>query len=69
MVNYTGAYNRGIDGGAFVVVRETKVPATLLELGFITNSSERSKLVTSSYQNKLARAIADGIEEYFKYYY
>ena len=39
---------------------------TLLELGFINNTAERKKLVTSSYQNKLAKAIADGIEEYFE---
>ncbi|MGO5013622.1 N-acetylmuramoyl-L-alanine amidase [Niallia sp. Sow4_A1] len=39
---------------------------TLLELGFINNTAERKKLVTSSYQNKLAKAITDGIEEYFE---
>ena len=52
----------------FSVVRESAMPATLLELGFINNSSERQKLVTDSYQNKLAKAIADGIDEYFTIY-
>ncbi|WP_312098342.1 N-acetylmuramoyl-L-alanine amidase [Niallia sp.] len=66
MVSYTGAANRGIDGDTFAVLRETAVPATLLELGFINNPTERKKLVTSSYQNKTAKAIADGIEAYFK---
>ncbi|WP_052352972.1 N-acetylmuramoyl-L-alanine amidase [Neobacillus dielmonensis] len=68
MVEYTGAYNRGTDGQSFAVIREAAMPATLLELGFINNASERQKLATDSYQNKLAKAIADGIDEYFKVY-
>lgn len=66
MVSYTSANNRGIDGETLAVLRETAVPATLLELGFINNPTERQKLVTSSYQDKMAKAIADGIAEYFK---
>ncbi|WP_400243872.1 N-acetylmuramoyl-L-alanine amidase [Niallia sp. JL1B1071] len=66
MINATGANNRGIDGETLAVLRETAMPATLLEVGFINNTAERKKLVTSSYQNKTAKAIADGIETYFK---
>lgn len=66
MISATGANNRGIDGETLAVLRETAMPATLLEVGFINNSAERKKLVTSSYQNKTAKAIADGIEAYFK---
>jgi uncharacterized protein YjdB len=66
MISATDATNRGIDGETLAVLRETAVPATLLELGFINNTAERKKLVTSSYQNKLAKAITDGIEEYFE---
>ena len=68
MVDYTGANNRGTDGETFSVIRESAMPATLLEIGFINNPSERQKLVTDSYQNTLATAIADGIDEYFKIY-
>lgn len=68
LVVYTGAYDRGTYGETFSVVRETAVPASLFELGFINNSGERQKLVTDFYQNLLAKAIADGIEEYFKIY-
>ncbi|GIN58789.1 hypothetical protein J8TS2_31080 [Lederbergia ruris] len=62
----TGAVNRGVGGASFAVIREAKMPATLLELGYINNASERIKLVTNSYQNKLAKAIADGVDQYFK---
>jgi uncharacterized protein YjdB len=68
MISYTGANDRGTDGDTFAVIREAAMPATLLEMGFINNSSERQRLFTDSYQNQLAKAIADGIHEYFAIY-
>jgi N-acetylmuramoyl-L-alanine amidase len=68
MVVYTGAGDRGTDGDTFAVIREAAMPATLLEMGFINNSSEREKLVTDYYQNIIAQAIADGIDMYFAIY-
>ncbi|MGJ7911638.1 N-acetylmuramoyl-L-alanine amidase [Neobacillus sp. LXY-1] len=66
MASYTGAYNRGTAGNSFSVIRESAMPATLVEIGFINNDSERNKLITDYYQSTLARSIADGIVEYFK---
>ncbi|WP_170287523.1 N-acetylmuramoyl-L-alanine amidase [Aquibacillus halophilus] len=68
MLRNTGAYNRRLDGQAFAVLRETVVPATLIEMGYINNSSDRQKLITNSYQDKLAKSIADGIDDYFEIY-
>jgi N-acetylmuramoyl-L-alanine amidase len=68
MISYTGANDRGTDGDTFAVIREAAMPATLLEMGFINNSNERQKLFTDSYQNQIAKAIADGIHEYFAIY-
>ncbi|WP_284036352.1 N-acetylmuramoyl-L-alanine amidase [Neobacillus sp. 114] len=68
MIAYTGATNRGTDGADFSVVRESAMPATLLEIGFINNSSERQKLFTDSYQDILAKSIVDGIDQYFDMY-
>lgn len=65
MVAYTGEKDGGVIGKAFAVIRETQMPATLLELGYINNTHDRNKLVTDSYQNTLAKAIADGVENYF----
>ena len=42
-----------------------KVPVTIVEIGYMTNSEEDQKLVTSDYQNLLAKGIADGIDAYF----
>jgi len=42
------------------------MPAVLVETAFITNPNEEKKLKTSSYQEKIAKAIADGVEEFMK---
>lgn len=65
LVSYTGGQDNGIAGETFSVIRESAMPATLLELGYINNPSEREKLVSDSYQNTEAKAIADGIDAYF----
>jgi N-acetylmuramoyl-L-alanine amidase len=44
-----------------VVLRKTKAPAVLCELGFITNEDDCAKLVDASYQKKCAIAICKGI--------
>ncbi|MFD2612093.1 N-acetylmuramoyl-L-alanine amidase [Paenibacillus gansuensis] len=49
----------------FHVVRETKMPAVLLELGFLSNASDEAKMKSESYQQKCAEAIVQSIKEYF----
>lgn len=66
LVRRTKAFSRGVKKGNFYVIRETKVPAILIEGGFITNPQERALLKTFAYQEKLARGIADGIDTFFK---
>ena len=66
MVNSTGAVDRGAKKQDFHVIRETNMPAILTEIGFVTNPSERAKLVTDWYQNQLATGIFNGVENYFK---
>lgn len=68
MIAYTGANDRGTDGDTFAVIRESAIPATLIEMGFINNANELQKLIRDDYQNQLAKAIADGISEFFKNY-
>lgn len=48
----------------FFVLRHNKVPAVLVEVGFITNPEERALLQSPEYQRKLAEAIAEGISRY-----
>jgi len=62
----TSATSRGVKKGNFYVIRETSMPAVLVEGGFISNPEERILLKTRAYQEKVARGIADGIDQYFK---
>ncbi len=50
----------------FAVLRETNMPSALFESGFITNQEESKKLADPVYQDKLASAIANGVETYLK---
>ena len=47
--------------------RVTK-PGILIEAGFLSNSSDRNKLLSSDYQDKLAEVIIDGLNLYFVSY-
>lgn len=42
----------------------SKVPVTLVEIGFMTNPEEDELMSEAAYQQKLAKGIADGIEQY-----
>ena len=58
--------NRGVKRAPFVVLIGPKVPAVLVEIGFISNPTEGKKLTTKAYQRQLATSIAEGIEQYIK---
>ncbi|MGG7160991.1 SH3 domain-containing protein [Clostridium baratii] len=65
-IKQTGAVNRGVKNANFAVLRESTMPSSLFEAGFISNKAEASKLGSDAYQDKLATALADGIEKYLK---
>ncbi len=48
----------------YAVLRKTAIPAVLIEVGFLTNTEERGKLLSPKYQGLLAEAIASGILGY-----
>ncbi len=64
LVDVTGSYNRGVKKNYFVVIRDARVPAVLVELGFIDSPEEGPKLAQESYRDTLAEALADGIEAF-----
>jgi N-acetylmuramoyl-L-alanine amidase len=66
VVGSTGAVDRGIRSETFSVLRETDIPAVLLELGYMSSPTELQKLTSDSYQTILAKAITSGIVSYFK---
>lgn len=48
----------------YFVLRTTQVPATIVEMGFLSNQAERERLQQPEYQRTVARAIAEGVEAY-----
>lgn len=64
LIGKTGRTDRGISQDNFFVVAKSKMPAVLLELGFISNDDEAKLLNENFYQQKIAEAIVDGIDVY-----
>lgn len=57
--------NRGVKEYDYRVLAANPLPAALVELGFLTNDSDAAKLATSTYRERAASAIAEGIEDYY----
>lgn len=61
---YTKAKTRGVKQGNLAVIRQTNMPAILVEGGFVTNEAELQNLKDPTYLKRLAWGIVRGIEEY-----
>lgn len=64
LIRATGAVDRGVKHARFVVLIGTSVPAILVETGFISNPTEGKNLMSAAYQQKIAGAIALGIDKF-----
>ena len=60
-----GLDNIGIRTANFFVVKNTWMPAALLEIGFISNPQEEQILGSPAFQQKMALAIVAGIDQFF----
>lgn len=58
--------DRGIIKSKFYVINHTDVPAVLVETGFLSNTEERSELITDKRKQATVKAITDGIIEFLK---
>ena len=65
VIGITRAEDRGMKHARFVVLRNSAMPAALIECGFLSNALEAQKLATPSYRETLALGIAQGILNYF----
>jgi len=57
---------RAVKPARFVVLREAWMPAVLVEVGYVTNQAEASRLGTEAYRQAIAQAIADGVVAYVR---
>ena len=66
MLVKTKARSRGVKRGNFLVIRDTKMPAILIEAGFLTNIKERNRIKQRQYLFTIAKGIANGINSFVK---
>lgn len=57
--------NRGTQPANYLVLRENRLPAVLIELGFLSNSSEERVLTSSYFREQASQGIYKGLLHYF----
>lgn len=65
LIGGTKLPDRGVKIADFHVLRETKMPAVLVECAFMTNAEEAKLLLSEAYRSECAEELARGICEYF----
>jgi len=61
---YKGIKSLGVKQAPFYVLIGAQMPAILVEVGFLTNSRERKRLLSTKYQERVAEGIYAGISSY-----
>jgi len=59
-----GSPDRGVKQGRFYVIKNTRMPAVLVEIGFLTGRLDARRLEKTTHRKRLAYAISKGILEY-----
>ncbi len=57
---------RPLRSAGFVVLKAPDVPSVLLELGYLSNKHDAKLLANKAWQNKVAKALANSIDNYFR---
>ena len=57
-------FDRGVKHARFHVLRGVRLPAVLVECGFLSNSSEGQRIATAQFRQEIATAIAQGVQNY-----
>ncbi|WP_373232087.1 N-acetylmuramoyl-L-alanine amidase [Cohnella sp.] len=65
LIDGTPLPDRGVKAADFHVLRETRMPAVLVECGFMTNVSDAALLRSEEYRAECAEELARGVCEYF----
>ncbi|SPJ34503.1 N-acetylmuramoyl-L-alanine amidase [Kushneria phyllosphaerae] len=63
--NFNKLFHSRVEQAGFVVLKSPDIPSLLVETGFLTNPSEERLLKSPAHQEKLANAIAQGIQQHF----
>lgn len=66
MVQTSGFRDRGVKKEDFFVLKDSNMPAALIEMGYLTNPQEENEMLTEDFQYRMASSILDGIKEALK---
>ena len=66
LVKYTGLRRGGVKQARFTVLKNPGIPSVLVEVGFLTNRREARLLRSDLFRTKVAIALANAVEEYFR---
>lgn len=64
LVGATGARDRDVRSGTFRVLRGARMPAVVVEVGFLTNASEARRLRDPGYRERIVAGLVQGIESF-----
>lgn len=65
LLQHTPFKDRGVQHDSFLVLRESQAPATLLELGFITNPVDFANIYNDNHAHQIGDAVTEGLIQYF----
>ena len=66
LIQATNGVNRGVKTANYAVIKTASMSSSLVECGFISNQTEAINLSSSSYQDKVADGIVNGIMDYLE---
>ncbi len=64
LIQRTRTVDRSAKYARFYVIRNSKLPAILVEGGFVSNAEERSRMKSAWFRERIAQGIVDGIQRY-----
>ena len=68
LIRDLGLTNRGVKSSRFVVLRNTVIPAALVEIGFVSNPGDASRLSSEDFRQRAAESLYRSILETFETY-
>lgn len=63
VVQTSGFRDRGVKKEDFFVLKDTNMPAVLIEMGYLTNPHEENEMLTEDFQYRMASSILEGMKE------
>ncbi|MEK4652921.1 N-acetylmuramoyl-L-alanine amidase [Niallia sp. FSL W8-0954] len=67
IIEATDRKDRGVKQNSYIVLKQNRQPASLLELGYLSSPAEEQTLLSNKYQETITTAIHNGLENYFSY--